>query len=75
VVTLQSELSIGDDADSIDLDITLEKYAVARAFLRAALCHLGFFIKIPEHVGQGAYRPARQDGPALPSRAGRSLRQ
>jgi len=40
-------IKLGDDADSIDLDITLEKYAVARAFLRQILA------KFAEEAGVG----------------------
>jgi hypothetical protein len=50
-------IKLGDDADSIDLDITLEKYAIARGFLRQILAKFAeeAGVELAELMTDGAF--------------------
>ncbi|MCB9867746.1 MAG: ATP-binding protein [Phycisphaerales bacterium] len=44
-------LKLGDDADDIDLDVTLEKYSIAKTFLREILQNLSRSVGLPMTCG------------------------
>ena len=43
-------MKLGDDADEIDLDLTLEKYSIAKQFLHKILANLSRSIGLPEKL-------------------------
>jgi len=43
-------MKLGDDADEIDLDLTLEKYLIAKGFLRRILANLAKSVGLPERL-------------------------
>ncbi|HRX86211.1 MAG TPA: hypothetical protein P5572_14420 [Phycisphaerae bacterium] len=43
-------LKLGDDADDIDLDVTLEKYSIAKTFLREILQNLSRSVGLPDDL-------------------------